>query len=259
MALRVATWNVNSLRVRLEQVCSWLEREQPEILALQETKTRDAEFPAQAFAALGYQSTFSGQATYNGVALISKRPATEVCTQLANFPDPQRRVLAASIGRLRIVNLYVPNGQSVDSEKYRYKLAWLAALREHAAAELAAHEQCVLLGDFNIAPQDRDVHDPKAWEGKVLCSEPERQALVRLMELGLHDTFRLFEQAEQSFSWWDYRGAAFRRNIGLRIDLILASDKLRSSCTQCHIDVEPRRWERPSDHTPVVATFEDRI
>ena len=256
--MKIATWNVNSLRVRLDHVREWLEREQPDVLALQETKTRDEDFPVDAFSELGYQVSFSGQPTYNGVALISRSEILETRTELDDFADPQRRVLAATIDGIRIYNLYVPNGQSVDSEKYEYKLNWLNALRSQVAAELAGHADCILLGDFNIAPDDRDVHDPAAWEGKVLCSEPERKALGQLLELGLVDAFRNFEQEEKSFSWWDYRAAAFRRNMGLRIDLILASANLNDRCTACRIDVEPRRLERPSDHTPVVAEFSTR-
>jgi exodeoxyribonuclease-3 len=253
--LKIATWNVNSLRVRLDHVRDWLEREQPDVLALQETKTKDDAFPTDAFRALGYEVAFSGQPTYNGVALIARQPITDVVTDLDGLGDPQRRVLGATVDGVRIYNLYVPNGQSVESEKYRYKLRWLEALERQTAAELGRHPHCVLLGDFNIAPADEDVHDPEAWKGKVLCSEPERAALKSLLELGLGDVFRAFKQDEKCFSWWDYRAAAFRRNMGLRIDLILASRALAERCTACRIDVEPRRLERPSDHTPVIAEF----
>jgi exodeoxyribonuclease-3 len=253
--MKIATWNVNSLRVRIDHVIEWLGREQPDVLALQETKTRNDAFPVKIFSDLGYQVEFSGQATYNGVALISRRPMSDVRIELGSFEDPQRRVLAATIDGVRIHNLYVPNGQSVDSEKYRYKLRWLEALRQQVQDELEQYPNSVLLGDFNIAPEDRDVHDPAAWAGKVLCSEPEREALRSLTGLGFQDVFRNFEQDEKSFSWWDYRAAAFRRNMGLRIDLILASGALRDGCSACRIDVEPRRLERPSDHTPVIAEF----
>lgn len=253
--MKIATWNVNSLRVRLGQVLDWLQREQPDVLALQETKTRDEDFPAGDFAALGYEVGFSGQPTYNGVATLARSPLEDIRTELEGLADPQRRVLAASIDGIRIYNLYVPNGQSVDSDKYQYKLRWLSALCKQIAGELEDHEACILLGDFNIAPADADVHDPVAWEGKVLCSEAEREALRKLLDLGLTDVFRKFEQEENSFSWWDYRQAAFRRNRGLRIDLILASEALSKSCLACRIDVEPRRLERPSDHTPVIAEF----
>jgi len=253
--LKIATWNVNSLRVRLQHVTDWLQSEQPDVLALQETKTRDEDFPVDAFRELDYQVSFSGQPTYNGVALISREPITDVATDLDGLDDVQRRVLAATVDGVRIYNLYVPNGQSVDSDKYRYKLSWLDALRRQVAGELQRHQRCILLGDFNIAPADADVHDPAAWAGKVLCSEPERQALAMLLDLGLSDVFRNFDQAENSFSWWDYRAAAFRRNMGLRIDLILASETLAAACSACRIDVGPRRLERPSDHTPVIAEF----
>ena len=253
--MKIATWNVNSLRVRLPQVVDWLQREKADVLALQETKTKDEDFPITAFADLGYEVSYSGQPTYNGVALISRLPIADVATGIDGFEDAQRRVLAATIDGVRIYNLYVPNGQSVDSDKYQYKLGWLAALERQISAELARHPKCILLGDFNIAPEDQDVHDPAAWEGKVLCSDAERAALKKLLDLGLNDVFRNFAQEEKSYSWWDYRAAAFRRNMGLRIDLILASQSLQNLCTSCRIDVEPRRLERPSDHTPVIAEF----
>lgn len=254
--MKIATWNVNSLRVRLEQVRAWLGDAQPDVLAVQETKTRDEDFPVDAFADLGYRASFSGQAAYNGVALLARQEPRDIVTEIGGFEDSQRRVLAATFGNLRVVNLYVPNGQSVGSDKYEYKLAWLEALRLDLEAALESHRQVVVLGDFNIAPEDRDVHDPVAWEGKVLCSAPERNALRRIMALGFEDTFRAFPQEESSFSWWDYRAGAFRRNRGLRIDLILASERLARSCSGCSIDRAPRGWERPSDHTPVLAEFE---
>lgn len=254
--MRIATWNVNSLRVRLDHVCEWLGSAAPDVLALQETKTPDEEFPSEAFDALGYHVAYSGQPTYNGVALISRRPIHDVVTDIEGFEDAERRVLGARVGEARIFNLYVPNGQRVDSEKYVYKLEWLEALRAQLERELARSELLVALGDFNIAPEDRDVYDPSVWAGKVLCSEPEREALRRLMRIGLSDVFRRFDQPDRSFSWWDYRAAAFRRNRGLRIDLILASEALSRTCTGCRVDVEPRRRERPSDHAPVVAEFE---
>jgi exodeoxyribonuclease-3 len=254
--LKIATWNVNSLRVRLDQVRDWLAAANPDVLAVQETKLRDEDFPVAAFEALGYRAAFSGQPTYNGVALLSRQPAANVGTQIDGFEDPQKRVLAASFGPLRVINLYVPNGQSLASDKYRYKLEWLAALELNLARELRSHERCVVLGDFNIAPEDRDVHDPAAWEGKVLCSDAERAALKRIMALGFCDAYRRFPQAEQTFSWWDYRAGGFRRNRGLRIDLILASEALCRDCLGCYIDTGPRRLERPSDHAPVVADFD---
>ncbi len=255
--MKLATWNVNSLRVRLPQVLDWLAQVRPDILALQETKLQDPDFPAAAIADAGYQAVFAGQKTYNGVALLSRLPATEVVTDLPGLADPQRRVLGASIGALRVLNLYVPNGASLDSDKYVYKLEWLDKLHAYVAGQLQRCPLLAIVGDFNIAPEDRDVHDPKEWEGSVLVSEPERTALRRLLELGLCDTFRRFDQPEASFSWWDYRAAAFRRNRGLRIDLILASGTLCERCSACRVDKDPRRLAQPSDHTPVVAEFTD--
>lgn len=254
--MRVASWNVNSLNVRLPQVLDWLAAHQPDVLGLQETKLADEAFPAEALREAGYHVEFSGQKTYNGVALLTRTPAEAVEKGLHDFTDPQRRVLVATVDGVRIVNLYVPNGQSVGSEKYLYKLGWLERLRDHLLRELADHERLLVMGDFNIAPEDRDVHDPAAWEGQVLCSAPERTALSHVMKLGFVDTFRLFEQPESSFSWWDYRAGAFRRNRGLRIDLVLASRALAGCCRRAAIDVEPRRNERPSDHAPVVAEFD---
>ena len=253
--MNIATWNVNSLRVRLEHVTDWLKQTQPDVLGLQETKVTDDLFPAVAFEDLGYHVAYSGQPTYNGVAMVSRLPLADVVVDLGGFDDPARRVLCATYGDVRVFNLYVPNGQSVGSEKYDYKLAWLAALDAHLRQDLKRHAHVVAVGDFNIAPDDRDVHDPALWEGKILCSDRERAALCSLLEAGLKDAFRLFEQEEKSFGWWDYRAGAFRRNNGLRIDLILASDALSAACTGCTIDVAPRRLQRPSDHTPVVAEF----
>jgi exodeoxyribonuclease-3 len=255
--MKIATWNVNSLNVRLPQVLDWLRAEAPDILALQETKLPDEKFPRAEIEAAGYQVLFSGQKTYNGVALITRKPATDVVTDIPRHPDPQRRVLAATVGKLRVINLYVPNGESVESDKYRYKLDWLAKCATWLRAELQRYPQLVVLGDFNIAPEPRDVHDPKVWEGSVLYSEPERAAFQELLKLGLQDSFRLFEQPEKSFSWWDYRMQAFRRNHGLRIDHILVSEPLAKRCTACRIDLAPRKHERPSDHAPVVAAFRD--
>jgi exodeoxyribonuclease III len=253
--LRIATWNVNSLRVRLPQVLGWLERVPVDVLAMQETKLTDPDFPHAEFQARGYQVLCSGQKTYNGVALLSRAPLTGVVTDIPGFEDPARRVLAASTAALRIVNLYVPNGQTVDSDKYRYKLRWLEALAAWLRTELESGAPLVVLGDFNIAPEDRDVHDPAAWVGSVHVSEPERAALRRLLALGLTDVYRCFEQPPETFSWWDYRMGAFRRNLGLRIDLVLARQELAAACTACAIDREPRRAERPSDHAPVIADF----
>jgi exodeoxyribonuclease-3 len=253
--LKIATWNVNSLRVRLEHVLNWLDSEAPDVLCLQETKTKDADFPVDVFTDLGYTATFNGQPTYNGVAVIAREEPSEVVTDLTGIKDAQRRLLGVTVGNLRIFDLYVPNGQSVGSEKYRYKLDWLEALAKDLERELDSHDQLVVVGDFNIAPEDRDVHDPVAWAGKVLCSEPERAALSRLLDLGLVDVFRQFDQAEKTFSWWDYRAGGFRRNLGLRIDLILASEAVAKRSRRCVIDPVPRGLQRPSDHAPVVAEF----
>lgn len=254
--MQIATWNVNSLRVRLPQVVGWLSQAPIDVLAMQETKTIDPDFPRRELEAAGYQLCFSGQKTYNGVALLSRWPCTDIITDIPNFDDPPRRVLAATTNGVRVINLYVPNGQSVGSEKYEYKLRWLEALSKWLRDELATHERLVVLGDFNIAPEDRDVHDPAAWVGQVHVSEPERAALKGLLDAGFVDVFRQFEQAPNTFSWWDYRTMAFRRNNGLRIDLILASQRFAPRCTECRIDREPRKAERPSDHTPVIASFD---
>jgi exodeoxyribonuclease-3 len=253
--IKIATWNVNSLRVRMPHVLEWLEREQPDLLAVQETKTVDADFPATALAEVGYQAVYSGQKTYNGVALITRAAVADVVTDPPQLDDPQRRILAGTCGNVRVINLYIPNGSEVGSDKYAYKLDWLGKIRAFIEDELTRYERLVVLGDFNIAPEDRDTHDPEAWRGKILCSEPERQAFQDFLWLGLSDAFRLFEQEEASFSWWDYRAAGFRRNLGLRIDHILVSPALRTECQTCRIDKEPRKLERPSDHAPVVAEF----
>lgn len=254
--MKVATWNVNSLRVRLPQLLQWLEANPVDVVALQETKTTDADFPRAALEAAGYQVAFSGQKTYNGVAIVARHDIGAPVCDLPGFDDPQRRLLAATVAGVRIVNVYIPNGQTVESDKYVYKLAWLNSLRAFLQNEMSQHPHLLLLGDFNIAPEDRDVHDPKLWEGSVLVSEPERAALRALQALGLQDLFRKFEQPPQIFSWWDYRQAAYRRNLGLRIDLILASSGMHARCASAHVDREPRTWERPSDHAPCVATFD---
>lgn len=256
--MKLATWNVNSLRVRLEHVLRWLESAEPDVLALQETKLRDEDFPRLELEGLGYHVAFAGQPAYNGVALISRLPLAEVRTEIAGLDGKEQRVIGARCGDFKILDVYVPNGQRVDSEKYLYKLEWLAALERHLAEEIAAGEPLVVVGDFNIAPADADVYDPAAWEGKVLCSAPERAALEKILGLGFKDAFRLFEQAERSYSWWDYRSGGFRRNQGLRIDLILTSEVLSQACQGVTIDKTPRGWERPSDHAPVVAEFASR-
>jgi exodeoxyribonuclease-3 len=253
--MKIATWNVNSLNVRLPQVLAWLAAEQPDVLALQETKLVDEKFPRAEIEATGYHAVYAGQKTYNGVALLSRQPAQHLVTDIHGLDDHQRRVLAATIDGTRVINLYVPNGESVESDKYRYKLDWLEKLAAWIERELATYPRLVVLGDFNIAPEPRDVHDPKQWEGRVLFSEPERAAFQRLLASGLCDTFRLFEQPDKIFSWWDYRMQGFRRNHGLRIDHILANSALCDTCSACRIDKGPRSSERPSDHAPVVAEF----
>lgn len=255
--MKIATWNVNSLRVRLPQVLNWLESAQPDVLAIQETKTVDEQFPKEAIEAAGYEVVYAGQKTYNGVAILSKQLISDVITDVADLDDPQRRILGATIGDYRILNLYVVNGSEVGSEKYAYKLDWLEKVSTYIESNLAANPKMIVLGDFNIAPADADVHDPESWKDKILCSVPEREALAKIEQFGFVDTFRLFPQEEKLFSWWDYRAAGFRRNRGLRIDLILASEALKSHCESCVIDKEPRTWERPSDHTPVIAEFTD--
>ncbi len=253
--MKIATWNVNSLRVRLPQVSDWLARNPVEILCLQETKLVDEDFPVEEIEALGYQAVYAGQKGYNGVATLSRDAATDIITDLPGLSDPQRRVLGATFGEFRVLNVYVPNGQAVGSEKYAYKLRWLDRLTQHVEYDLERYRRFVLLGDFNIAPEDADVHDPELWEGSVLFSPPEREAFQTLLHTGLCDTFRMFRQPEKSFSWWDYRGGAFRRNLGLRIDHILASEELCALCVAATIDTEPRKLARPADHAPVVAEF----
>ena len=252
--MKIASWNVNSLKVRLPQLTQWLADAQPDVVALQETKLEDAKFPVAELAAAGYRAVFSGQKTYNGVAILAREALGEfadVVTDIPGLDDPQRRILAAGIGGLRIVDLYVVNGKAVGDEKYAYKLHWLQRVREFLAREIERQPNLVVLGDFNIAPDDRDVHDPAAWGEDILCSPPERAALKAITDLGLADSFRLFESAGGHYSWWDYRQGAFRRNMGLRIDLILVGEALRPAAVAAGIDREPRRWERPSDHTPV--------
>ncbi len=248
--MKIASWNVNSLKVRLPHLGQWCAAAAPDILALQETKLDDAAFPRAGIEELGYQAVFSGQRTYNGVAILARQPITDVVSEIADFEDPQRRFLAATVGDLRIVDLYVVNGQAVGSEKYAYKLRWLEAVTRALDDEIRTHPRLVVLGDFNIAPDDRDVHDPEAWREQILCSTPERDALKRLLDIGLHDSFRLQHDEAGQYSWWDYRQAAFRRDMGLRIDLVLVSEALRAQVGATGVDREPRTWERPSDHAP---------
>ena len=257
--IKLASWNVNSLKVRLPHVLDWLKEHQPDILGLQETKTIDENFPLEDIQAAGYHVNFAGQKTYNGVAVISKLEATDIITDLPGLDDPQRRVLGCTIahksGDIRFLNLYIPNGSEVGSEKYAYKLDWLDKLTQYVAAQVKEHKNFVVVGDFNIAPDDRDLWDPVGWKDKILVSPPERAVLQSLLDMGLTDTFRLYEQEEELYSWWDYRAGGFRRNHGMRIDLLLSSPAMTEHCTASYIDKEPRKLERPSDHAPVVAEF----
>lgn len=251
--MKLATWNVNSLNVRLPHLLDWLDREETDVVCLQETKLEDAKFPVVQLEAAGYHLAFSGQKTYNGVALLSRQPIHEVVCGNPFFPDEQKRLIAGTVGGVRVISAYVPNGQAVGSDKYAYKLRWLAALAEFLEAELAAHPLLAICGDYNIAPDDRDVHDPRLWEGQILCSEAEREAFQRLLNLGLQDAFRLFPQPERVFSWWDYRMLGFQKNQGMRIDHLLLSSALADRCEAAGIDREPRKWPRPSDHAPAWA------
>ncbi len=250
--MKLATWNVNSLKVRLPHLLDFLARQAPDALCLQETKCEDAAFPAASIEAAGYRWVHDGQKTYNGVAILARAEPADVVRGIPGFGDLQKRVIAASVGDVRVVSVYCPNGQSVGSDKYDYKLRWFEALATWLREELARHPRLAVLGDYNVAPEDRDVHDPAAWQGQVLVSEAERAAFAALGGLGFADAFRLFDQPEKSYSWWDYRMAAFRRNLGLRIDHILLAPALAGQCRSCAIDVEPRKLERPSDHAPVV-------
>lgn len=256
--LHIASWNVNSLRVRLPQVLTWLSQNTVDVLGLQETKVTDELFPVAELREAGYESLYSGQAGYNGVALLVRESLDhgDVIKAIPEFDHGQRRVLMATIGDLRIASLYVPNGEAVGTDKYRYKLDWLDALHGFLAAEMRRFPRLLVMGDFNVAPDERDVYAPERWRDRVLFSPPERSALAALLGLGLEDVFRLFDQPEGSYSWWDYRAGAFRRNLGLRIDLMLASPLLARECLDSRIDRVPRGWDRPSDHAPVLATFE---
>jgi len=237
-------------------VLDWLGKQRPDVLCLQETKLEDGNFPLEEISRAGYRALFSGQKTYNGVAILSHSPCSDVVAAFPGFEDAQKRVLAATVDGVRVVCVYVPNGESVDSDKYQYKLRWLAALDAWLKEEIERFPRLAVLGDFNIAPEERDVHDPAVWNGQVLFSAPEREAFRNLLALGLADGFRLFEQPEKSFTWWDYRMNAFRRKMGLRIDHVLLSGELAKRCTACSIDVAPRTAERPSDHAPVIAELD---
>lgn len=252
--LTIASWNVNSLRVRLPHLIQWLDERKPDAVMLQETKTRDEDFPVAALEQAGYQSVYCGEKTYNGVAILSKAPVQAACVEFAGFPGfpaRQQRIIAATLGDIRLINVYVPNGEAVGSAKYEYKLAWLGALRAFIGEELARFPKLVIAGDFNIAPDNRDVHDPAAWHERILCSNAERAALRSIMECGLQDSLRTVTQDSGLYSWWDYRAAGFRRNLGLRIDLLLVSSALAPQLHTSVIDKTPRAWERPSDHAPV--------
>ncbi len=277
-SIRIAAWNVNSLKVRLPHVLRWLQdqekKQQPiDALCLQELKLTDDKYPHQELEAAGYLSLAAGQKTYNGVAIIVRKAAlaaiasdaaTTFLKPIRNIPgnnDEQQRILAATIPfagtkPIRLVSAYFPNGQSPDSDKFAYKLDWLKKLQTWLTEELEQNQRFALLGDYNIAPEDRDVHDPKAWEGQNLVSPPERNAFQELINLGLSDSFRMFEQAPKTYSWWDYRMMGFRRNAGMRIDHILLSEALKEKCSSSIVDKEPRAWEQPSDHAPVIAVIQ---
>jgi exodeoxyribonuclease-3 len=254
--MRLATWNVNSLRVRLPHLLDWLAEARPDAVCLQETKTEDANFPAKELHAAGYNAVFCGQKSYNGVAILARGELADVQHGIPGFPDDLKRIIAASYRSVRIVSVYAPNGQEPGSDKYAYKLRWYQAFAAWMRVDLVRYPLLAALGDYNVAPEDRDVHDAKRWAGKIHCSEPERAAFSTVLDAGLSDAFRLFPQPEKEFSWWDYRLNAFARGWGLRIDEILLSRELASKCRSCSIDRRPRERERPSDHAPVVAAFD---
>ncbi|MEO8122580.1 MAG: exodeoxyribonuclease III [Burkholderiales bacterium] len=255
--MQLATWNVNSLAVRLPQVLDWLAVNPVDVLVLQETKLTDDRFPHAEIEAAGYRAQWHGQKTYNGVALLSRADATDIVKNIPGHGDPQARVITGTVSDVRVVGAYMPNGQAPGTDKFEYKMQWYRALRDWLREEIALHPRLVLMGDFNVAPEDRDVHDPEAWRGQILCTDEERGQFRNLIGLGLHDAFRLFDQPEKSWTWWDYRNLAFRRNQGLRIDHILVSDALRPRVTACQIDKLPRKNERPSDHAPVTVVIDD--
>lgn len=256
--MQFATWNVNSLAVRLPQLLDWLSAHPVDALVLQETKLTDDKFPQAEIEAAGYQVAFHGQKTYNGVALLSRGPATEITKNIPGLADEQARVIAGTVGNTRVIGAYFPNGQAPGSDKFAYKMQWLEALQAWVREELACYPQLVLMGDFNIAPEDRDVYDPVAWAGQIHCTPEERAHFQQLLGLGLSDAFRLFEQPPKSWSWWDYRNLAFRKNQGLRIDHILVSPALKPRVSACEIDKVPRKNERPSDHAPVIVTLNEQ-
>jgi len=254
--MKIVSWNVNSLKVRLEHVLQWSIDNKPDVLALQETKLTDDNFPKSVIEEAGYHVVYSGQPTYNGVAIISSSPATDVITDIDGLDDPQRRILAATIDDVRIINLYVVNGSEPESEKYDYKMNWLDKVTNFISEQIQEYDNVVVLGDFNIAPDNRDVWDADYWQGKILCTDKERQKLNNILDLGFDDSFRLLHDDAGHFSWWDYRMAGFQRNLGLRIDLILTNESMSEMLTSAYIDKTPRAWERPSDHTPVIAEFD---
>lgn len=253
--LKIATWNVNSLKVRLPHVIAWIAEVKPDLLALQETKLPDTAFPFAEIQKVGYDVIFSGQKTYNGVAILGRNKMEDSITDIPTLEDPQRRVLGVTVQDIRILNLYVPNGESIGSQKYQYKLNWLHNLDIFLKTELIKYPKMIVLGDFNIAPEEIDVHDPIFWRGQVLFSDPERQAFRDMLQVGFSDCYRQLNPEIKNFSWWDYRMNAFKRNRGLRIDHILASQALAPNCIRCDIDRSERGKERPSDHAPVVAEF----
>ncbi len=253
--MKLVTWNVNSLNVRLPHVIDWLKEHQPDALCLQELKLEDIKFPLAAIEEAGYHAVFDGQKTYNGVAILSRSRPEDVSKGMVEFPDEQKRVIAATIDGVRVVCVYIPNGQSIDSDKYQYKLKWLDGLAQYMTRTIRDYGDVALLGDYNIAPDDRDVYDPKAWEGQVLCSDAERAAYQRILALGMQDSFRLFDQPDKSYTWWDYRMNGFKRNLGMRIDHVLLTAGLAGNCESVNIDLVPRKLERPSDHAPVAATL----
>lgn len=260
-SFKIATWNVNSLKVRLHHVLRWLEENQPDVLGLQETKMTDDVFPAEEIRAAGYEVVFAGQKTYNGVAVLARKEiantlTADVVTDLPGIEDPQRRVMVVTVNGVRVVNLYVPNGEALDSPKFEYKTRWITALHAYLQEQLAAHDKLVMMGDFNITTDDADVYDPAEWGDGIHASAIEREWLQGLKDLGVIDTFRQFEQDAKSFSWWDYRGGSFWKNKGLRIDYVFASEAMSNVCTECRIDKRERQFKQPSDHAPVIATFD---
>lgn len=253
--MRLVTWNVNSLRARFAHLSRITDEYTPDLIALQETKVRDEEFPADDVRGLGYDVTFSGQKSYNGVAVLTRSPVSTFATALPGFETEEKRVLGVETEEFRLLNLYVPNGSSVGSEKYEFKMAWLNRLVAWIGELSTAAKPLIVVGDFNIAPADIDVHDPDAWHEKILCSSAERKHLEQLLALGFDDLYRVLNPDEPGFSWWDYRAGGFRRNHGLRIDLILTASTITTQMQTCEVLAEPRTWEKPSDHAPVCATL----